>query len=58
MEVDWSAEGQAAAALETESAETIERITDTRFGRKGGIVQVQLFKILMLLFFVVFMYFF
>lgn len=36
VEVDWGQEA-IAAATETENAETIERIIDTRYGRKGGL---------------------
>lgn len=35
VEVDWGQEA-VAAAVESENAETIERIIDTRMGRKGG----------------------
>lgn len=35
MEVEWGQEA-VAAAVESENAETIERIIDTRMGRKGG----------------------
>ena len=35
VEVDWNKEAITAAA-ETENAETIERIIETRMGRKGG----------------------
>jgi hypothetical protein len=35
VEVEWGQEA-VAAAVESENAETIERIIDTRMGRKGG----------------------
>lgn len=35
VEVDWNQEA-AAAVAETDNAETIEKIIETRMGRKGG----------------------
>lgn len=45
VEVEWGQE-EVAAAVESENAETIERIVDTRMGRKGGWIIVFVLKLL------------